>query len=133
MWYKAGSPSPISPSGSVGGSVTEVRWLLEDRELIGIRRGERSVLSVPEAFLDDDGPVPALKGTFTVLADGGFSDAEIIAWLFAPDPTWPGRVDSDGRAPRRLQDRGAAPRDGGRDIAKPPNASGACVGVPGGR
>jgi hypothetical protein len=74
----------------LGRSVTEVRRLLEDRELIGIRRGERSVLSVPEAFLDDDGPVPALKGTFTVLADGGFSDAEIIAWLFAPDPTWPG-------------------------------------------
>ncbi|MFN8096710.1 MAG: Rv2175c family DNA-binding protein [Dermatophilaceae bacterium] len=74
----------------LGRSVTEVRRMLEDRELIGIRRGERNILSVPEAFLAVDGPVAALKGTFTVLADGGFSDAEIIDWLFAPDPSWPG-------------------------------------------
>ena len=30
-----------------------------------------------------------MRGTFTVLADGGMSDEEIIAWLFAADPTLP--------------------------------------------
>ncbi len=74
----------------LGRSVTEVRRMLEDRELIAVRRGERNVLSIPADFLAADGPVPALKGTFTVLADGGFADAEIIEWLFAPDSSWPG-------------------------------------------
>ncbi len=69
--------------------VTAVRRLLEDRDLVAVRRGERRVLSIPAGFLDDDGPVAALKGTFTVLADGGFDDEEIIDWLHAPDPSWP--------------------------------------------
>ena len=31
----------------------------------------------------------ALAGTFTVLADGGMDDTEIIEWLFTPDETLP--------------------------------------------
>lgn len=64
------------------------RWL-DDREVLAVRRGPRKVLSVPAAFLGADGPLPALKGTFTVLADGGMSDEEIIGWLFAPDASLP--------------------------------------------
>lgn len=71
----------------MGISVTGVRRLLEDRELIASRRGERSVLRVPEAFLLDGRPLSALRGTFTVLADGGMGDDEIIDWLFTPDDT----------------------------------------------
>jgi excisionase family DNA binding protein len=74
----------------LGISVVAVRRLIEDRELIAVRRGERNVLSVPADFVDGAGPVPALKGTFSVLADGGFSDEEIIDWLYAADPSWPG-------------------------------------------
>ena len=44
---------------------------------------------MPAEFLDETGPLAALRGTFTVLADGGMSDEEIIAWLFAADPTLP--------------------------------------------
>lgn len=73
----------------MGLSVTAVRRLLEDRELVASRRGEGSVLRFPAAFLLDDRPHPALKGTFTVLADGGMNDDEIIDWLFAPDDTLP--------------------------------------------
>lgn len=73
-----------------GISVTQVRSLIEDRELIATRRGERNVLSVPAAFVDHGQPLPALRGTFTVLADGGFTDEEIIDWMFAPDPTLTG-------------------------------------------
>lgn len=73
----------------MGVSVTVVRRLLEDRELLASRRGERSVLRVPAAFLVEGRPHPALKGTFTVLADGGMNDDEIIDWLFAPDDTLP--------------------------------------------
>ncbi len=72
-----------------GQKLQTVRRWIEDRELLGIRRGENSALAVPAAFFDDDGPLPALKGTFTVLADGGMNDLEIITWLFDPDPTLP--------------------------------------------
>ncbi|MBP6997756.1 MAG: DNA-binding protein [Phycicoccus sp.] len=73
----------------LGIPVTAVRRLLEDRELLASRRGERGVLRVPAAFLDDEGVLPALKGTFTVLADAGMDDEEIIDWLYEPDSTLP--------------------------------------------
>ncbi|WP_308279548.1 Rv2175c family DNA-binding protein [Phycicoccus mangrovi] len=73
----------------LGRRLSDVRTLLEERELIAVRRGERNVVSVPAGFVDDDGPLPALRGTFTVLADGGMDDAEIIRWLHTPDETLP--------------------------------------------
>lgn len=73
----------------IGVSFTAVRRLVEDRELLAVRVGERPVLSVPAAFLDESGPLAALKGTFTVLADGGMNDVEILTWLFTPDETLP--------------------------------------------
>ncbi len=73
----------------LGVRLAEARRLLEDRELLGLRVGERKVLAVPAGFLDDDGPIPALRGTFTVLADGGMGDEEIVRWLHTPDATLP--------------------------------------------
>ena len=69
--------------------LARVRQLLADRELLSMRVGERRVVSIPAKFLDDDGPRPELKGTFTVLADGGMDDGEILRWLFTPDATLP--------------------------------------------
>lgn len=69
--------------------LARVRQLIADRELLSMRVGERRVVSIPAKFLADDGPRPELKGTFTVLADGGMDDAEILRWLFTPDPTLP--------------------------------------------
>ncbi len=73
----------------LGLRLSDARTLLEDRDLLGVRVGERGVLSIPAGFLDDDGPMPALRGTFTVLADGGMSDEEIVRWLHTPDATLP--------------------------------------------
>ncbi len=73
----------------LGLRLSDARTLLEDRELLAVRVGERQVLSVPAGFLDDDGPIPALRGTFTVLADGGMRDDEIVRWLHTPDETLP--------------------------------------------
>lgn len=64
--------------------------MIDEGQLVGARRGERGVLSVPAEFLDEKGPLPALPGTFTVLSDGGFSAPEIIEWMFAHDETLPG-------------------------------------------
>jgi excisionase family DNA binding protein len=69
--------------------LTHVRRWIQDRELLGVRLGERHVLKVPGRFLGEDGPLTELRGTFTVLSDGGMDDAEALRWLFTPDATLP--------------------------------------------
>jgi hypothetical protein len=73
----------------LGVPLSRVRQYLSDRELLSLRRGERNVVSVPTKFLGASAPRPELRGTFTVLADGGMSDEEILRWLFTPDDTLP--------------------------------------------
>lgn len=73
-----------------GASLGEVKRWLQERELVGLRRGPNRAVMVPADFLDEDGPLSSLRGTVTVLADGGFSDEEIIAWLHEPDDTLAG-------------------------------------------
>lgn len=73
----------------LGRPLSHVRRLLDDRELIAARVGENKAIAVPAAFLDEAGPLPALKGTFTVLSDCGLDDAEILQWLFTPDASLP--------------------------------------------
>lgn len=72
----------------LGVSLAAVRRMIEDRQLVAWRVGERHVVSVPERFLDD-AVLPHLPGTFTVLADGGMNDEELLRWLFTPDSTLP--------------------------------------------
>ena len=72
----------------LGVPLSGVRRMIEDRELLAARVGERRVVKVPARFLDEKA-LPHLKGTFTVLGDGGMRDEEILRWLFTPDPTLP--------------------------------------------
>ena len=69
--------------------LADARTLVEDRQLIGARVGPRRIVKVPAAFIDEEGVLPALGGTFTVLADSGLDDAEVLAWLFTPDGSLP--------------------------------------------
>ncbi|MFI2751902.1 Rv2175c family DNA-binding protein [Cellulomonas sp. P22] len=92
----------------LGIDVGKVRRIVQEGRLVGVRRGDPRVLSVPEDFLvpahlanpsaptrprDDEAEesapawtvLAALQGTFTVLGDAGFDDAEIIEWLFTED------------------------------------------------
>lgn len=73
----------------LGVPLSRVRQLIADREVLAVRIGERRVAAIPAKFFDQSGPRPELRGTFTVLADGGMDDEEIIAWLFTPDATLP--------------------------------------------
>ncbi|MCE1177453.1 MAG: excisionase family DNA-binding protein [Micrococcales bacterium] len=73
----------------LGVPLSAVRRMIEERDLLAHRVGERRVVAVPARFIGDEGPLAPLKGTFTVLADGGMRDEEIIAWLFTPDATLP--------------------------------------------
>ena len=72
-------------------SITKVHGLLDEKALVAIRVGERRIRSVPVAFIQEGHPVESLKGTIVVLSDAGYSDEELIAWLFTPDESLRGR------------------------------------------
>lgn len=72
-----------------GVTVATVRKQLQNRELVGIRRGERGVVSIPAVFVTPAGPRHELRGTAMVLADGGMADDDLLVWLFTPDETLP--------------------------------------------
>ncbi|MFC7309122.1 Rv2175c family DNA-binding protein [Streptomyces monticola] len=73
-----------------GVEVTRVRQLVKEGQLIAVRRGENRALHVPAAFIDGEKIVKGLSGTLTLLRDDGFSDEEMLEWLFTSDPTLPG-------------------------------------------
>jgi len=89
----------------LGLDVGKVRRLLQDRLLVGVRRGERGVLCVPEELILDGEPLPDLKGTLSVLADSGFTDEEALRWLFTPDDSLPGRPVDNLRRGRKTEVR----------------------------
>ncbi|WP_045732415.1 Rv2175c family DNA-binding protein [Pseudarthrobacter chlorophenolicus] len=72
-------------------SITRVHGLIDERALVAARVGERNIRSVPAEFLQDGQVVESLKGTIVVLADAGYSDEDLIAWLFTPDESLRGR------------------------------------------
>jgi len=87
----AGSPTylPVPDIGEqLGLVVTKVHQLLRDRTLIGVRRD--GVLVIPGEFVQDRVVVKGLPGTITLLSDAGYTDQEIIDWMFADDPSLPG-------------------------------------------
>lgn len=73
-----------------GASLAEVKTWLQERDIIGLRRGPNKAVYVPALFLTEEGPIFSLRGTVTVLADGGYRDDEIIRWLLTSDDTLQG-------------------------------------------
>jgi len=69
----------------LGTDVGKVRRMLQDGQLLAVRRGERNVLSVPERLLGPEGVLVHLAGTVTVLTDSGLTAEESVRWLFTPD------------------------------------------------
>jgi excisionase family DNA binding protein len=69
----------------LGVDVTRVRAMIKEHALVAVRRGERGVLSIPALLLDGSVPVKGLRGTLVMLADFGYSDEEMVRWLFAPE------------------------------------------------
>lgn len=73
----------------LGLRVNKVRQLLRDGELAALDRDGEVV--VPAGFITEEGAIlKHLSGVLTVLRDGGFSDAEAIAWLHTADDSLPG-------------------------------------------
>ena len=73
----------------LGLRLSDVRQLITDRQILSVRIGPRHVISVPAKFVNEDGLLPELPGTFTVLRDGRMTDTEILRSLFTPDSTLP--------------------------------------------
>lgn len=70
-----------------GDSLATVKTWLQERDVVGIRRGNNNALRVPKLFVTPEGPLKFLRGTITRLTDSGYSDEEIIDWLYRPDST----------------------------------------------
>ena len=68
--------------------VSRVHQMVRDGQLLSVRH--EGVVCVPADFFDDGVPVKGLSGTIILLRDGGYSDPDILRWMFADDPSLPG-------------------------------------------
>jgi hypothetical protein len=89
----------------LGIDVSRVRQLVQERQLISLRRGERRIPSVPAALLLNGQPLQELRGTLVVLSDAGYDDEAAVRWLFTEDPTLPGSPVDALRAGRKAEIR----------------------------
>lgn len=72
----------------MGVVVTRVMHLLRDHQLIAVKRD--GVKYIPARFLSDDGQlVKFVPGVIALLSDGGFTDDEILRYLFTEDDSCP--------------------------------------------
>lgn len=67
----------------------DVRSMLKDKRLLAVPHGPNQALGVPAETIVTDGevrgPLPALRGTLTLLADAGLDVEQSYRWLFTPD------------------------------------------------
>jgi hypothetical protein len=76
---------------ALGVSVTKVRQLIRDHQLAAAVPREGAGQQVPAELIMDGEIVKGVSGLLTLLHDGSYDDREILAWLFTPDDTLPGR------------------------------------------
>ena len=85
--------------------VSRVHQLVRDGQILSLRRDGEVV--VPADFLvtgeERAEVVKGLPGTITVLRDGGFTDPEILRWLFTEDDSLPGTPMASLRAGRHRE------------------------------
>jgi Rv2175c C-terminal domain of unknown function len=89
----------------LGLPIKKVHSLVDERALVAVRVGERNIRAVPAEFIVEDHVMDSLKGTISVLADAGFSDEEMLRWLFTDDESLPGRPIDALRAGRKTEIR----------------------------
>lgn len=74
---------------ALGVPATRVNQWIRDGFLLGVRDAG-GARCVPGAFILDGAVVNGLHGVITLLRDGGYTDDEIISWLFRADDSLPG-------------------------------------------
>lgn len=75
---------------ALGVSVGKIKTMIRDHELAAAVPVPGTGQKVPALFVQDGRVVKGLPGLLTSLHDGGYTDREIIAWLFI-DADVPGR------------------------------------------
>jgi hypothetical protein len=76
---------------ALGVSVSKVRQLVRDHQLAAAEPEPGTGPRVPAGLIAGGAVVKGVPGVLTVLHDGGYADREIIAWLYTPDDSLPGR------------------------------------------
>jgi hypothetical protein len=76
---------------ALGVSVNKVRAMIREHQLAAAVPREGAGQQVPAELIMDGEIVKGVPGLLTLLHDGAYDDREIIAWLFTPDDTLPGR------------------------------------------
>jgi len=76
---------------ALGVSVSKVRQLIREHQLAAAVPREGAGQQVPAALIMDGEIVKGVPGLLTLLHDGMYDDREILAWLFTPDDSLPGR------------------------------------------
>ena len=75
----------------LGVSVSKVRQLIREHQLAAAVPTPGAGQQVPAELVMDGAVVKGVPGLLTLLADGGWSDREMLTWLFTPDDSLPGR------------------------------------------
>jgi hypothetical protein len=81
--------------------VSRVHQMVRDGQLLSVRR--EGTVCVPADFFSGRTPVKGLSGTIMLLRDGGYSDPDILRWIFADDPSLPGSPIAALRAGRHRE------------------------------
>ena len=76
---------------ALGVSVSKVRQLIREHQLAAAVPTPGAGQQVPAELVMDGAVVKGVPGLLTLLADGGWSDREMLTWLFTPDDSLPGR------------------------------------------
>jgi hypothetical protein len=69
---------------ALGIDVLAVHRLIKEGELVEARN-DGGIRCIPADFIQDGDVVKSLRSVISLLRDGRFSDAEIVAWLYAQD------------------------------------------------
>jgi Rv2175c C-terminal domain of unknown function len=72
----------------MGVPVTRVHQMIREGALIAVRRD--GVLTVPAELVAGRNVAKHLPGVLTLLRDAGFTDTEMLHWLYSPDDSLPG-------------------------------------------
>ena len=76
---------------ALGVSVSKVRQLIREHQLAAAVPSPGAGQQVPAELIMDGVVVKGVPGLLTLLGDGGWSDREMLTWLFTADDSLPGR------------------------------------------
>jgi hypothetical protein len=75
----------------LGVPVSKVRQLIREHQLAAAVPREGAGQQVPAELIMDGEIVKGVSGLLTLLHDGGYDDRDVLAWMFTPDESLPGR------------------------------------------